>query len=117
MSSRYVDWCRHIIENVDRIESYVGDATDPLRLETPVVADAVERCLERISEACQRFHRSKVELGEWEPLIPWRDIRAFGNIVRHEYDQVDEQLIRDTILAELPKLRAAAMRLLERFSQ
>ena len=48
-------------------------------------ADAVERCLARISEAT-------VKLGEDAELLcpgpPWRDIRGLGNHLRHAYKRV-----------------------------
>jgi uncharacterized protein with HEPN domain len=45
--------------------------------------DAVERCLERISEAAAK-------LGDLAPALmpdqPWQEIRALGNRLRHEYE-------------------------------
>jgi uncharacterized protein with HEPN domain len=47
--------------------------------------DAVERCLERISEAAAK-------LGDLAPILmpeqPWPKIRALGNRLRHEYDAI-----------------------------
>ncbi|CAN5280307.1 hypothetical protein BH11PSE2_BH11PSE2_14020 [soil metagenome] len=41
--------------------------------------DAVERCLERLSEAATRIHRAGIDLDQLAPTIPWRDVRAIGN--------------------------------------
>lgn len=111
MSSRHREWAGHIVENIDRITVYLGDPPDQARLEQAMVRDAVERCLERISEAVTRLHRAGVPLDTLEPQIPWLDIRAFGNIVRHEYDGVDPDVVRDTVAEDLPALRAAALAL------
>lgn len=111
MSSRLQDWAAHIVKNIDRISEYLGSSPNLEKLENPLVRDAVERCLERISEAVARLHRAGVELEVLAPEVPWVDIRNFGNIVRHEYDGVDPDVIRDTVADDLPMLRAAAVAL------
>jgi uncharacterized protein with HEPN domain len=70
MSSRLREYAGHIVENIDRICGYVGLPPDPERLEQPMVRDAVERCLERISEAVSRLHRAGAPLQDLAPDIP-----------------------------------------------
>ena len=111
MSSKQQDWADHIVEIIDRITEYLGSPPTAERLEERVVRDAVERCLERVSEAVARLHRAGVPLDNLAPEVPWVDIRNFGNIVRHDYDGVDPDVIRDTVTADLPALRAAALAL------
>ena len=57
--------------------------------------DAVERCLERIAEAA-------AELGDLAAVLmpeqPWQKIRAFGNRLRHEYDDIREDRLWDISL-------------------
>jgi uncharacterized protein with HEPN domain len=66
-----------------------------------LVYDAVERCLERISEAAAK-------LGELAPALvpdqPWRDIRALGNRLRHEYDEIREERLWEIVRTDLPSL-------------
>jgi uncharacterized protein with HEPN domain len=65
--------------------------------------DACERCLSRISEAA-------VKLGAFaEERLPqhkWSGIRGIGNILRHDYDQVELVNIWDVITLDLPSLVA-----------
>jgi uncharacterized protein with HEPN domain len=67
--------------------------------------DAVERCLERISEAAAK-------LGDLAPVLmpdqPWQKIRAFGNVLRHEYDAIREDRLFEIATKDLPGLCAAA---------
>jgi uncharacterized protein with HEPN domain len=74
--------------------------------------DAVERCLERISEAA-------VKLGDMATLLmpdqPWQKIRSLGNVVRHEYDSIREDRLFDIVKADLPRLCAAAEEALRRW--
>lgn len=66
--------------------------------------DAVERCLERISEAAAK-------LGDLAPALvpgqPWQEIRALGNRLRHEYDIIREDRLWDIVRLDLPLLCAA----------
>lgn len=41
------------------------------------------------------------------PGVPWRDIRGSGNWLRHQYDSVDLETIWNTIMDDLPPLKAA----------
>jgi hypothetical protein len=49
----------------------------------PKTRNAAERCLERISEAARKLGGVAEELC---PGIPWPQLRAVGNLLRHEYD-------------------------------
>jgi uncharacterized protein with HEPN domain len=76
--------------------------------------DAVERCLERISEAAAK-------LGDLAPVLapaqPWPEIRALGNRLRHEYDSIREDRLWDIIQVDLPPLCAACEDALRRLSE
>jgi uncharacterized protein with HEPN domain len=65
--------------------------------------DAVERCFERICEA-------PAKLGDLAPALmpeqPWREIRALGNRLRHEYDLIREDRLWDIIQVDLQGLLA-----------
>jgi uncharacterized protein with HEPN domain len=67
--------------------------------------DAVERCLERLSEAASKLGRQADELA---PGPAWHAVRAFGNVLRHAYDQVDPARIWEIVTRDLPDLVAAA---------
>lgn len=76
---------------------------DGLRAD-PKTRDAVERCLERISEAAAKLGD---EAGELVPRQPWPEIRALGNRLRHEYDRVRVDRLWAIVAQDLPALRAA----------
>lgn len=69
----------------------------------PKTRDAVERCLERISEAAAKLGDEAAEL---VPGQPWREIRALGNRLRHEYDRVRVDRLWVIIVDDLPSVRA-----------
>ncbi len=41
------------------------------------------------------------------PQIPWRAIRGIGNVLRHEYHSVADDIIWNVVVRDLPALRAA----------
>jgi uncharacterized protein with HEPN domain len=66
--------------------------------------DAVERCLEGISEAASKLGDLAEEL---MPQQPWRSIRAFGNRLRHEYDGIVVDRLWKILTTDLRSLRCA----------
>jgi uncharacterized protein with HEPN domain len=72
---------------------------------------AVVRALEILSEASRRL---PTELKDRHPEIDWAAIASAGNIYRHEYEGVDENLIWRTVTHGLAELRWIAVAELER---
>jgi uncharacterized protein with HEPN domain len=93
-----------ILENIGLIEEYTRNysATDFVR--DRKCQDAVERCLLRISEAAKKLE------GVIETMIPsqpWSAIRAVGNVLRHDYDRVDPDVIWRIVSEDLNPLKRA----------
>ena len=72
---------------------------------------AVVRALEIVSEASRRL---PAELKDLHPEIDWIAVAAAGNIYRHEYEGVDENLIWRTVQHDLAVLRTVAVNELDR---
>jgi uncharacterized protein with HEPN domain len=64
---------------------------------------AVTRCLEIISEASRRL---TLELKERHPDIDWIKIAASGNIYRHGYQAVRDEVLWNTLNHALEPLKA-----------
>src|SRR5215471_11838568 len=62
---------------------------------------AVTRALEIISEAARRLPK---ELRDRHPELPWRAIMGVGNVYRHDYDNVDEDMVWRTVQRSLEPL-------------
>ena len=67
---------------------------------------AATRALEIISEACRRLPD---DLRARHPLQPWRAIRDAGNFYRHQYDNVAETYVWETVHVYLPPLLAVVL--------
>jgi uncharacterized protein with HEPN domain len=64
---------------------------------------AATRCLEIISEASRRLSPA---FKERFPEISWKDVAGSGNIYRHNYEDVLERRVWQTIHEALPPLQA-----------
>jgi uncharacterized protein with HEPN domain len=93
-----------ILDNVDRIRTYVKGMDATAFANSSIAQDAVQRCLTRISEAAAK-------LGDYMddryPAIHWLSLRRLGNVFRHSYDEVDEELVWAMVEVELEPLRQA----------
>lgn len=101
-----------IVENADRIASYVEDLNLEGLRANAMALDAIERCLSRISEAI--VHIGEQATADAELGVSWVEVRALGNRLRHEYRRIDARLIFETAIGDIPAVRDAAVRALSR---
>jgi uncharacterized protein with HEPN domain len=103
-----------IVENAQAIQRYIKGTDVTAFGKDQRTYDAVERCLERISEAAAK-------LGDLRPSLipdqPSQEIRALGNRLRHEYDAIREDRLWDIVQIDLPRLCAACEHALRRLRE
>lgn len=75
------------MENARAIQRYVAGMDGAAFEKDQKAYDAVERCLERISEAAAKLGDLAASL---VPDQPWNEIRALGNRLRRQYDAIRE---------------------------
>src|SRR5665213_2941054 len=92
-----------ILRAIDKIQSYVAEigVIEALMSDERVHRDAVERQLLVLSEAATKL-RGQVEA--LEPDIDWHAVRGIGNFIRHDYDGVEDGIIRRVLTTELAPL-------------
>ncbi|WP_376705353.1 HepT-like ribonuclease domain-containing protein [Mesorhizobium sp. ISC25] len=78
-----------------------------------VLKHAVQRGTEIISEASRALPD---EVKALQPDIPGRQVRTIGNVLRHEYHGLADNIIWGVVVDELPALKAAIEALSERFA-
>jgi len=93
-----------IIDNAQAILRYTAGMNLEAFEEDRKTYDAVERCLERISEGAAKLGDQAVEL---MPDQPWQKIRSLGNRLRHEYDAIREDRVWDIVQTDLHPLCGA----------
>lgn len=103
-----------IVDNVKAIERYTAGMDEAAFSRDDKTYDAVERCLERISEAASKLGELAQTL---VPGQPWQEIKALGNRLRHEYDAIREDRLWDIVQVDLPVLCAACEDALRRLRE
>jgi uncharacterized protein with HEPN domain len=71
---------------------------------------AIERCVEIVSEASRHIPQ---DLKDRYPNAHWQEIKAIGNLLRHEYQRVDDLVMWRIATKYFPELRPAVAELLQ----
>ena len=95
-----------ILDNIHAIADFIAGMTFEDYVSDRKTVYAVTRALEIISEASRRLPD---ELKQRHAEIAWAGVAATGNVYRHEYDNVDQALVWQTIQHELAPLRQAVV--------
>lgn len=100
-----------IVEDIDRLVGFV-DGMDAEAL------DADERTLLAVERLFQRITEAVIQIGPEDmarigPDLPVRHMRGLGNRLRHDYRNIDPELLLRIARNELPALRAAVEKALE----
>lgn len=94
---------KSIVENIVLAQSFIeGMTLSEFQADRRTVY-AVTRCLEIISEASRRL---SVELKERRNEIDWTKIAASGNVYRHGYQAVRDEILWNTLKYALQPLKA-----------
>lgn len=94
-----------IIDNVERIEQFTAGMDLTAFIAQGTVVYAVQYALLIISEAARKLGPHAERLA---PDQPWAGIRSIGNALRHQYDDVDPEVIRAIVQRDLATRKAAA---------
>lgn len=100
-----------ILENAERIRAHLAGVDAAMFLASPLLRDAVERCLERIAEAARKLGDA---YDNEFPDVGLRELRHFGSVLRHDYDAIHPQLIWGFVERRLGPLEAMAKAALAR---
>lgn len=95
---------RHMLEAARAIERLAAAKSFEDYGSDPDLAAAVERYLERLSEASRHIPQ---ELKDKHPTIDWRGVADIGNVLRHAYDQVSDRRVWEAATEDVPPVKAA----------
>lgn len=100
----------HMRDCLDRVLEYTN--AERSRFDTSrLVQDAVIRNLQTLAESSQRLSS---EIKGTEPLVPWRELAGFRNVIVHGYLGVDLGAVWLVVEQDLPALTAAVDRMATR---
>ena len=104
MTKDPLDRLRHILESIEKIESYVAGCSGPESLlGDDRTLDAVVRRLEIIGEAVKALPESLRS----PDFTQWKEIAGMRDILVHKYFGIDHRILWDTVKEDLPPLKSA----------
>lgn len=103
---RLPDYLGHILEAIERIQSYVEHVDEVGFLSSKIIQDAVIRNLEVIGEASRNIERVHPEFAAAHPELPLALANDMRNALAHGYFKVDLEIVWKTIQGNLPDLHA-----------
>lgn len=102
-----------ILQSIDHINEFLAGIDFEGYRQDRKTRSAVERELQIITEAA-------IRLGdEAETSCPgpdWKGFRGMGNILRHVYHRVDDEIVWNTVKEDLPPMRIAISKALKAIS-
>jgi uncharacterized protein with HEPN domain len=95
---------RDILDNISRIRAYVQGIAAPQLAADHKTQDAIERCLERICEAARKLGDA---LDAKYPEAEFPKLRQLGSVLRHDYDDIDTDMLWRSVTERLDPLEHA----------
>ena len=102
-----------ILESIIRIEKYIAEIDDDREaFENDIEKqDAVIRRIEIIGEATKKLEN---DFREQYSEISWRKMAGMRDVLIHEYDQIDLDLIWEVVTNDLPILKKSVQDILDK---
>lgn len=101
----------HMLETTQAIRTAVAGKSEAEYRQDWLLRSAIERGIEVISEASRHV---PPEVKASAPEIDWRKIAGIGNVLRHEYNRVADDVVYQVATEDLAALETAVLRLLRR---
>ncbi|MBP0001715.1 MAG: DUF86 domain-containing protein [Cyanobacteria bacterium SID2] len=90
-----------IVHSATLAANYLNGKTQTDFKRDRMIQDAIVRRIEIIGEAATRLSQ---EARDEIDTVPWKQVIGMRNIMIHQYDRVDLQLVWDTATIALPQL-------------
>jgi uncharacterized protein with HEPN domain len=100
----------HIRDEIDGMASALQNVTFADYQESYTLRRAAERAVQIVSEAAKTLPS---EMLARHSEAPWNAIIGIGNILRHEYQRVDDRRLWEIVTVHLPELRPVIMAMID----
>lgn len=99
----------HIADEIRNLTQALSGIDRPAFVNSYVLVRTAERALLIISEAAKALPD---ELTRRYPEIDWPALRGLGNVLRHDYQTVDAQTLREIVSRKVPELAPVVARMI-----
>ena len=99
----------HIRDEIDGVTAAVRGVSFNEYCDSFTLRRAAERAVQIISEAATALPS---DLTVRYPDAPWTAIIGIGNVLRHEYQRIDDRRLWEILTVHLPHLRPVIMRMI-----
>jgi len=103
----------HIRDEIDGVTAAMAGASFAQYKASYALRRTAERAVQIVLEAAKSLPPTLLAR---YPEAPWSAIIGIGNVLRHEYQEIDDQRLWDVVSVHLPQLRPVIDRMLSEFS-
>jgi uncharacterized protein with HEPN domain len=90
-----------IIDCLDAIDDYVDRAGERWH-DDGMAMDAIAKRIEEIGEVAKRLSTQALSA---MPGVDWRGVKGIREVIAHDYDDIEVDLVADVVSNDLPGLR------------
>ncbi len=103
----------HIFDAISSIQTEMKEITREQFNNSEVLQGFVERKLEIIGEATKQISD---DFKTQHSNIPWKDMAGMRDILIHQYTEVDQDIVWETITQKIPPLKEQIAKILKEIS-
>jgi uncharacterized protein with HEPN domain len=100
----------HILDEIEGVAVAVRGLSFEQYRESYVHRRAIERAVQIVSEATKSVPQ---DILSRHSDVPWKSMISIGNILRHEYQQLDDKVLWEIATVHLPALDPIVRRMIE----
>jgi uncharacterized protein with HEPN domain len=104
MSKDSLFYVADMLDAIEQLETALSETSFAQYEKDWVLRRATERGIEIVSEASRRI---PADIKEQYSSIDWRVVAGIGNVLRHDYRDVSNEIIWNVFEVHLPTLKAA----------
>jgi uncharacterized protein with HEPN domain len=107
-------FAQDILDAIDVVHRAIRDKSFSDFESEEMLRFGLERAIEIISEASRHIPE---DFKAMRAEVPWQQIKAIGNVLRHEYHGLSNNIIWTAITDELPRLQVAVRAILDQMNR